>query len=263
MTPTLTPLTLTATLHIIMLRITGHLLLVGRSGVGRRNAVTIASYMLGYEFFTPSVPREYGPKQFLADVKGVLLTAGIKGEHVVLFVEDFHITNEAILEVINSLLSAGEVPGMYTHEELEPMLSPLREKMREEGTSFRTPYEFFVSRVKRYLHVVLCMDPGHPKFLYRCESNPALYAQCAVQWIGEWRSSTLKQIPSLMDGIKDLIGVKDKKQGDEEEEEEEKNGTRSESKASRNESKASRNEGKSSRGDRPRAGAGKPLSLLP
>ena len=225
--------------------------MVGRSGVGRRNAVTIASYMLGYEFFTPSVPREYGPKQFIADVKAVLQTAGIRGEHVVLFVEDFHITNESILEVINSLLSAGEVPGMYTHEELEPLLSPLREKMREEGT-FRTPYEFFVSRVKRYLHVVLCMDPGHPKFLYRCESNPALYAQCAVQWIGEWRTATLKQIPSLMDGIKDLIGG-GKAGGDEDGEgkEEGKEEVREEGKRS----EGKRSEGKrQDRGDRGKRG---------
>jgi hypothetical protein len=35
----------------------GHMLLVGRSGVGRRNAVTIASYMLGYEFYTSAIPR--------------------------------------------------------------------------------------------------------------------------------------------------------------------------------------------------------------
>ena len=197
----------------ILSSFSGHMLLVGRSGVGRRNAVTIASYMLGYEYYTPAVPREYGVKQFLVDVKVALLTAGIKGEHVVLMIEDFQITSEAILEVINSLLSAGEVPGMYTHEELEPLLSPLRERMREEGT-FRTPYEFFVSRVKKHLHVVLSMDPGHPLFLYRCESNPALYAQCSVMWLGEWRSSTLKAIPFLMDGIKDL--VRGKEEGKEE-----------------------------------------------
>ena len=188
----------------ILSSFSGHMLLVGRSGVGRRNAVTIASYMLGYEFYTPAVPRHYGVKQFLVDVKVALLTAGIKGEHVVFMVEDFQITSEAILEVVNSLLSAGEVPGMYTHEELEPLLSPLRERMREEGT-FRTPYEFFVSRVKKYLHVALSMDPGHPLFVYRCESNPALYAQCSVMWMGEWRESSLKTIPLLMDGIKDLV----------------------------------------------------------
>ena len=182
----------------------GHLLLVGRCGVGRRNAVTIASYMLGYEFHTPAVSRDYGPKQFIIDAKLVSQIAGIKGEHVTLFLEDYQFTSDSMLEMVNSLLSSGEIPGMYTHEELDPLLTPIKELMREEGT-FRTPYEFYVSRVRKYLHVVLCMDPGHPKFLYRCESNPALYSQCAVQWIGEWGTSSLKEIPRLMDGIKNLI----------------------------------------------------------
>jgi dynein heavy chain 2 len=39
--------------------------------------------------------------------------------------------------VVNSLLSSGEVPGLYTHEELEPLLAPLKEKAMEAGT-FRT-----------------------------------------------------------------------------------------------------------------------------
>ena len=182
----------------------GHLLLVGKSGVGRRNAVTIAAYMLGHQFFTPSITRDYGPKQFKTDVKTALEAAGIRGENVVLFVEDHQITEESILEMINSLLSAGEVPGMYTHEELEPMLSQLRAQMQEEGTA-RTPYEYFISRIRKHLHVVLSMDPGNPRFLYRCESNPALYSSCTVMWMGEWRANSMKEIPLLMEGISDII----------------------------------------------------------
>ena len=194
----------------------GHLLLVGRSGVGRRNATVVASYMLGYEQITPLISRDYGYKQFAIDVKSAAQIAGINGEHVVLLLEDFQIVSESLLEVVNSLISSGEVPGLYTHEELEPMLSPLRELMLEEG-GFRTPYDYFVSRVKKYLHVVLIMDPGHPQFLYRCESNPALYSQCSVMWIGEWRPATLREIPRLVDGVKDLVGA-DSKGGDEDEE---------------------------------------------
>lgn len=182
----------------------GHLLMVGRVGVGRRNAVTISSYMLGFELRTLAVSRDYGTKQFNEDIKSVMQATGVAGQHTVLLVEDFQIVNEYILEVINSLLSSGEVPGLYTHEELEPLLGPLREEMREEGT-FRTPYEFFVSRVKKNLHIVLLMDPGHPRMLYRCESNPALYSQCAVLWIGEWRNTTLRVIPTLIEGVKELL----------------------------------------------------------
>ena len=191
----------------------GHLLMVGRSGVGRRNAATICSYMLGYEFRTLAVSRDYGQKQFGDDIKSALQIAGVKGEHTVLFVEDFQIVSESILEVINSLLSSGEVPGLYTHEELEPILSPLREEMQEDGR-FHTPYEFFVSRIRKNLHIVLSMDPGHPQILYRCESNPALYSQCTVLWIGEWRNASLRLIPTLVDEIRDLIGIDDREYDD-------------------------------------------------
>lgn len=176
------------------------------------------------------------PPQFSIDLKVALETAGIKGEQVVVMIEDFQICKESILEVINSLLSSGEVPGMYTHEELEPLLSSLRKLMQEEGTP-GTPYEFFVSRVKKYLHVVLCMDPGHPLFLYRCESNPALYAQCTVMWIGEWRAVSLKEIPLLLDGIRDFLFAdkEEERPGREEKKSEGKRG--GESKSGRGESK--------------------------
>eukprot|EP00981_Chlorochromonas_danica_P004240 scaffold857_cov152-Ochromonas_danica.AAC.23 len=217
----------------------GHLLLVGKCGVGRRNAVTIATYMLGYHFFTPSVSREYGLKQFSVEMKTVLDLAGVKGEKVVLFVEDFQITKEAILEVLNSLISSGEAPSLYTHEELEPILNSLRKAMQEEGIS-RTPYEFFISRIRRNLHIVLCMDPNHPLFLYRCESNPALYAYCSVLWIGEWRVQSLKEIPLLMEGIKDVVVTRS-------EESEDNGGRRGEAKAvegkSARESKSERKSG--------------------
>lgn len=56
-----------------------HLLLVGKCGVGRRPSVTLASYMLGYQLFTPMIGREYRMKQFIADLKTVLNVGGIKG----------------------------------------------------------------------------------------------------------------------------------------------------------------------------------------
>jgi len=69
----------------------GHILLVGRCGVGRRNAVTIASYMIGCDIYTPAITRHYDDKQFSNDVKSVLFTAGIKGEHIILLIEDYQL----------------------------------------------------------------------------------------------------------------------------------------------------------------------------
>jgi len=63
----------------------------------------------------------------------VMQQCGIEDEHVVLVLEDHQVVDITFLEIINSLLSAGEVPGLYTPEELEPLLTPLRDQASEAG----------------------------------------------------------------------------------------------------------------------------------
>ena len=59
---------------------------------------------------------------------------------------------------MNSLISGGEVPGLYTPEDLDQLLSGLTEEMQADG-NHSSLYAFFVARVRKNLHVVLSMDP--------------------------------------------------------------------------------------------------------
>ncbi|OQR98203.1 dynein heavy chain [Achlya hypogyna] len=176
----------------------GALLLIGSAGVGRRTATTLLAHMLGYRFFTPTLTRHYNAASFKADLKAVVQCAGIDGTPAVLYLEDHHFSEDAILELTNSLLSAGEVPGLYSHEELEPLLGPLKEKMLESAVVYRTVYDFFVARVQANLHVVLSMDARNDQFVRRCESNPALYTRCTITWMGEWSAASFKKLPELL-----------------------------------------------------------------
>lgn len=56
----------------------GSLLMAGTSGVGRRTAVTLVSYLHQIELFTPKVGRGYTVKQFKADLKNVSNTLGLQ-----------------------------------------------------------------------------------------------------------------------------------------------------------------------------------------
>ena len=117
--------------------------------------------------------------------------SGIEGEQVVLILED-HQVDGSFLELINSLLSAGEVPGLYTPEELEPLLGPLRDLASQDG--FRgTLVSYFASRVKRNLHIVLIMDSSSKTFTGNCESNPAFYKSCSFQWMEGWSRESMAQ----------------------------------------------------------------------
>jgi hypothetical protein len=190
----------------IITAVGGCALLVGRSGVGRRSAAALVAHMRGLTLTSPPVGRGYGLKTFFVDLKTVLATAGVEGEDVVLYLEDHHFSGagsgggEEVLEAVNSLLSSGEVPGLYTHEELEPLLGPLKELMSDTAFTFRSPYDFFLHRVRRHLHVCIGMDPTHPEFLPRCERNPALYTRCSLVWLGSWRKASVGEAVTALLG---------------------------------------------------------------
>ena len=47
------------------------------------------------------------------DLKAVISAAGVEGTPTVLYIEDHQILTPAFLELLNSLLSEGEIPGLY------------------------------------------------------------------------------------------------------------------------------------------------------
>uniref|UniRef100_A0A4W3JIK2 Dynein cytoplasmic 2 heavy chain 1 n=1 Tax=Callorhinchus milii TaxID=7868 RepID=A0A4W3JIK2_CALMI len=171
----------------------GSLLLAGRSGVGRRTAISVISHMHGATLFSPKISRSYEAKQFKNDLKTVMQLAGLDGHQVVLLLEDYQFVQPQFLEMANSLLSSGEVPGLYTPEELEPILSPLKDQASQDG--FTGPiFNYFSFRIQQNLHIVLIMDCTNPNFTINCESNPAFYKRCAVQWMEGWSKSSMKKV---------------------------------------------------------------------
>ncbi|XP_061575223.1 dynein cytoplasmic 2 heavy chain 1 isoform X3 [Cololabis saira] len=175
----------------------GSLLLAGRSGVGRHTATCLVAHMHGYTLFTPKISRGYTLKHFSNDLKMVMQLAGLDGQQLVLLLEDYQFVHPAFLEMVNSLLSSGEVPGLYTPEELEPLLLPLKDAASQDG--FTGPlYNYFSYRIQRNLHIVLIMDCSNSNFTINCESNPAFYRKSSVQWMEGWSDNSMKKIPDLL-----------------------------------------------------------------
>lgn len=116
--------------------------------------------------------------------------AGIDGEQVIFLLEDHQLLEPEFLEIINSLLCSGDVPGLYTSEELDPLLVSLKDQASQDG--YRgSMYGYFAQRVLCNLHVVLIMDCTSPQFVTNCEANPALYKCCSFQWMSEWSKSSM------------------------------------------------------------------------
>lgn len=59
---------------------------------------------------------------------------------------------------------------------------------------YKTTFEFFVSRVKKNLSIVLSLNYQHPKFFSHCASNPALISKCNIIWSEGWSKESLVQV---------------------------------------------------------------------
>jgi dynein heavy chain 2, cytosolic len=180
----------------ILSRPGGCMLLVGESGIGRRNVSLLASHMLNLTFISFNITRDYSTKEFRRDLKSILQISGIEGKPTSMFIEDYQLVNTEFLQLLNSLLSSGEVPGLYTSDEIEPLLINLADEMKQAG-GYKSLYEFFVARVRNNLRIILSLDYSHPMYEINCANNPALYTRCSVVWMKQWSEPSLNAITQI------------------------------------------------------------------
>jgi dynein heavy chain 2 len=175
----------------------GSLLLAGRSGVGRRTLLKLVCYMLNYTLVSPKLSRVYGVKHFKNDLKAILQQTGIGGEKVVLLLEEHQIVDNSFLELVNNILSVGTAHGLYTPEELEPLLSSLKETANEEGHR-GSVFSYFVKHIRSNLHIVMVLDSISQNVVTWCEANPAFYSLCSFQSMEKWSNASLIKLPHLL-----------------------------------------------------------------
>ena len=177
----------------ILLQEGGSLLLAGRSGMKRWDSICLVAYMLHMNIYSLKIGRNYQIKSFYTDIKQAIYEAGIQGENTILAIEDNQLINPMFIESINSLLSSGEIPGMYNKEELETLFNEIKDIYSETGFK-GSINDFFISRVHRNLHIVLILDCSSPDFTNICEANPAFYSQCRLNWIDAYSQESMKII---------------------------------------------------------------------
>ncbi|RNE99549.1 cytoplasmic dynein 2 heavy chain 1 isoform X1 [Trypanosoma rangeli] len=177
----------------VLARPIGHLILVGRPGVGRRNSVHLAAYMLRMQIVTLNMIQGYGVKNFRSDIRQFVQRATTQNERLVLLLDDHNIVDESFVEMINSFVSSGDIPGLFTPEELETMFTSLREDASSDGY-IGNMYAYFLMRLRRNLRLVLTMDSHDALFLVRLQSNPGLLSNCDLLWMGTWSKDAAQTI---------------------------------------------------------------------
>lgn len=73
-----------------------------------------------YKFYSIHISRDYKiDKNWKADLKNILMSAGAKRLPTCFLIQDSQIINDAMLEDLNNILNSGHVPGLYEPPDIE------------------------------------------------------------------------------------------------------------------------------------------------
>ncbi|KAG8130387.1 hypothetical protein E2320_017072 [Naja naja] len=163
----------------------GNSLLVGVGGTGKQSLTRLASHICGYKCFQIELSRGYNYDSFHEDLRKLYKMAGVEDKDMVFLFTDTQIVVEEFLEDINNILNSGEVPNLFEKDELEFVMAATRPKAKEVGIAEGNRdevFQYFISRVRQKLHIVLCMSPVGDAFRARCRMFPSLVNCCTIDW---------------------------------------------------------------------------------
>jgi dynein heavy chain len=166
----------------------GHALLVGVGGSGKQSLSRLAAYICGYHVMQIVISSTYGVNDLKEDLKLMYNKAGIKEEGVMFLLTDSQITNERFLVYVNDLLASGNIPDLFSTDEVDSIINNVTNKVKGLGKipDRANCWEYFLGQIRRNSHVVLAFSPVGDAFRTRARKFPAIVNCTVIDWFQPW-----------------------------------------------------------------------------
>ena len=171
----------------------GNALLVGVGGSGKQSLSRLAAYISSMEVFQVSLRKGYCSTDLKADLANLYQKTGLKNLGTVFLMTDAQVADEKFLVLINNLLASGEIPDLFSDDEVENVVTMVRNEVKGAGMqdTRENCWKFFIDRVRKQLKVVLCFSPVGSTLRVRGRKFPAVVNCTCIDWFHEWPQEAL------------------------------------------------------------------------
>eukprot|EP01065_Artemidia_motanka_P042621 TRINITY_DN5751_c0_g1_i1.p1 TRINITY_DN5751_c0_g1~~TRINITY_DN5751_c0_g1_i1.p1 ORF type:complete len:2793 (+),score=1080.74 TRINITY_DN5751_c0_g1_i1:401-8380(+) len=176
----------------------GNALLVGVGGSGKQSLSRLAAFICELDIFQVMVTQTYCGADFARSLADLYIRCGRKNNRFAFIITDSNIVVGEQLVMLNDLLNSGDVPGLFeteTEEDIVAAMQPeLRQRQHPDFHNTDVCWDFFISKVRANLHVVLCFSPIGGQFGTWCRKFPALCNSTIIDWFHPWPPEALVSV---------------------------------------------------------------------
>jgi dynein heavy chain len=175
----------------------GNALLVGVGGSGKQSLARLSSFINQQDVLSILVNQSYGMGELKLDLQEFYKKAAVKpGTPHAFLMTDGQIADERFLVYINDMLSSGNIPDLFAREEYDAILGNIRNAAKASGYSDDRDslFQYFLDRVRKNLHYVLCHSPVGDSFRIRGRKFPALVSCMVIDVFQAWPRDALQGV---------------------------------------------------------------------
>lgn len=166
---------------------------MGVGGSGKQTLARLAAFISSLSTYQMKIKREFNYQDMKDEIASLYMRVGIKNMFSMFLLSDAQIPDESLLLYINDLLSTGEILELFTDDQVDSILSTLRNEIKQHGKQDTREdcWRYFINKVRRHLKVVLCFSPVGQTLRIRARKFPAILRNTCIDWFHEWPNSAL------------------------------------------------------------------------
>jgi len=119
--------------HRILRMYRSNVLIVGTGGSGKKSVIKLAVFAADFQLFQITLCRGYTESFFREEMKTLYTMVGVENRRIVFMFTSAHIKEEGFLELVNNMLTASFVPGLFNEDEKDTIIISCREAAVKEG----------------------------------------------------------------------------------------------------------------------------------